>query len=206
MKEQIFVFGASGHAKVVIDIIEQQGLYEIAFLADDDPALRGTLVYGYQVIGGKDDLLARGIKHGIVAIGSNNARHAVSAWLADNGFELIRTIHPAAQLARGILIGAGTVIMAGTVINADTVVGAGVIVNTCASVDHDCVIGDYTHIAPGATLCGTVQVGTGSFICAGATVIPNLNIGANVTVGAGATVISSISDNLTVTGTPARVL
>ena len=42
MKEKIFVFGASGHAKVVIDIIEKQGLYRIAFLVDDDLSLKGT--------------------------------------------------------------------------------------------------------------------------------------------------------------------
>jgi len=82
MKEKIFVFGASGHAKVVIDVIEQQGLYDIPFLADDDPGLKGATVYGYQVIGGKTELLASGIKRGIVAIGSNKARCAVSTWLS----------------------------------------------------------------------------------------------------------------------------
>lgn len=206
MKENVFIFGASGHAKVVIDIIEHQGLYEIAFLVDDDPGLKGTIMYGYQVVGGKDDLLASGIKQGIVAIGSNKARRAVSSWLTDNSYELIRAIHPAAQLARGVSVGAGTVVMAGAVINSDTVVGDGVIINTRTSVDHDCTIADFCHVAPGATLCGTVQVGKECFICAGAIVIPNLTIGSNVTVGAGATVIRDIPDNMTVAGTPARVL
>lgn len=206
MKENIFVFGASGHAKVVIDIIEQQGMYEIAFLTDDDPVLRGRVVYGYEVIGGKEELLASKINRGIVAIGSNTARRAVGTWLTNSGFKLVRAVHPNAQLARGVLIGAGTVIMAGAVVNSDTNVGNGVIINTGASVDHDCTIGDYCHIAPGATLCGNVQVDKECFICAGATVIPNLTIGCNVTVGAGATVIRSIPDNMTVAGTPARVL
>jgi len=206
MKEKIFVFGASGHAKVVIDIVEQQGLFDITFLADDDPGLKGTTVYGYQVIGGKTELLASGIKRGVVAIGSNKARCAVGRWLLDNGFELVSAIHPAAHLARGVSVGSGTVIMAGAVVNSDTKVGDGVIINTRASVDHDCTIGDHCHIAPGVTLCGTVQIGKESFVCAGATVIPNLTIGSNVIVGAGATVIRNISDNVTVAGTPARVL
>ncbi len=205
MKEKIFVFGASGHAKVVIDIIEQQGLYEIAFLADDNPCLKGAVVYGYQVIGGKAELLAGGVRRGIVAIGSNKARRFVGAWLVDNGFELVTVLHPTAQLARGVVIGNGTVVMAGAVINSDTVIGGNVIVNTRSSIDHDCVIGSYVHLAPGSTLCGAVQVGEDSFICAAATVIPNLTIGSNVTVGAGATVINHIADNLTVVGSPARV-
>lgn len=206
MKEKIFIFGASGHAKVVMDIVERQGLYDIAFLADDDPGLKSATVYGYQVIGGKAELLAGGIKRGIVAIGNNSARHAVSSWLTDNDFELVNALHPAAQLARGVFVGAGTVIMAGAVVNSDTTVGNGVIINTRASVDHDCTIGNYSHIAPGATLCGTVQIGKESFICAGATVIPNLTIGCRVTVGAGATVIRNIPDNVIVAGTPARIL
>ncbi|MGE0918627.1 acetyltransferase [Trichlorobacter lovleyi] len=206
MKEKIFVFGASGHAKVVIDIIERQGLYEIVFLADDDPGLKGTVVYGYQVIGGKDDLLTNAIERGIVAIGSNQSRRSVSLWLTDNGFELASAVHPTAQLARGVTIGAGSVIMAGAVINADSRIGDNVIVNTRSSIDHDCVVGNFTHIAPGATLCGTVQIGEGSFICAGATVIPNLTIGSFVTVGAGAVVVHNILDGVTVAGIPARKL
>lgn len=208
MKDKIFVFGASGHAKVVVDVIEQQGLYDIVFLVDDDPTLKGNEFYGYRVIGGKRELLeARDqICGGIVAIGSNRARIAVAQWLSDNRFPLVSAIHPFAQLGRGVAVSAGTVIMAGAVINSDTNIGRNVIVNTRASVDHDCVIGDGVHIAPGATLCGTVSVGIGSFVCAGATIIPNLTVGNNVIVGAGSTVIGNIPDNVIVVGSPAKVV
>lgn len=205
-KSKIFVYGASGHAKVVIDIIEKQGCYEIAFLVDDDAALEGSTVYGYHVIGGRQQLINSNIRLGIVAVGNNKARSAVSSWLADNGFKMITAIHPSASIARGVVIGSNTVIMAGAVINSDCYIGFDVIVNTRASIDHDCSIGNGVHIAPGATLCGTVLIGDGSFICAGATIIPNLNIGAGVTVGAGTTVISDIYDNVTAVGSPARII
>lgn len=208
VKEKIFVFGASGHAKVVIDVIERRGLYDIAFLIDDDPALRGKAVYGYTVLGGKVELLARrnSVIGGIVAIGSNKVRAKVAAWLAENGFSLISVIHPSAQIARGGLLGAGTVVMAGAVINSDARIGDNVIVNTRASIDHDCMVGDCVHLAPGATLCGTVTIGEGTFVCAGATIIPNLKIGRNVTVGAGSTVLRDVPDGVTVAGCPARIL
>lgn len=205
-REKIFVFGASGHAKVVIDVIEKQGHYDIAFLVDDDLTLKDTEVYGYHVIGGKQELLLENIQKGIVAIGSNKARHSVSEWLIDNGFGLVSIIHPSAQLARGVIVGSGTVIMAGVVINSDSTIGCNVIINTRASIDHDCSIANGVHIAPGTVLCGTVSVAEGSFICAGATLIPNLNIGKNVTVGAGSTVIRHVPDNLTVVGSPAKIL
>lgn len=207
-KKKIFVFGASGHAKVVIDIIERQGVYDVAFLVDDDPALKETDVYGYRVIGGKAELLAQREKvaGGIVAIGSNKVRLKVAAWLAENGMRLMSAVHPSAQVARGVILGDGNVVMAGVVINSDTIVGNNVIVNTRASIDHDCIIGDGVHIAPGATLCGTVTVGEGSFVCAGATVIPNLTVGARTIVGAGSTVIANVPDCATVVGSPAKVV
>ncbi len=206
IKKKIFVFGASGHAKVVIDIIEHQGLYDIAFLVDDDLSLKGTEVYGYPVIGGKQELLANSVQHGIVAIGSNKARRSVALWLVDNNFEFITAIHPAAQIARGVSIGKNSVIMAGAIINSDCTIGSDVIINTKTSIDHDCVIGDGVHIAPGATLCGTVSVGIGSFVCAGSTIIPNLTIGNNVIIGAGSTVIRNLPDNVTVIGSPAKLV
>jgi sugar O-acyltransferase (sialic acid O-acetyltransferase NeuD family) len=206
VREKIFVFGASGHAKVVVDIIERQGLYEVAFLVDDDVSLKGTVVYGYRVIGGKSELLEDSIKRGIVAIGSNRARCSVSAWLASNGFEMVSAIHPSAQVARGVTIGSGSVVMAGAVINSDSAIGYDVIVNTRAGIDHDCIIGDGVHIAPGATLCGTVRVGAGTFVCAGSTVIPNLTIGSNAVIGAGATVLRDVADDVTVAGNPAKPL
>lgn len=207
-KEKIFVFGASGHAKVVIDVIERQGLYEIAYLVDDNPALKGQDFFGYVVIGGKEDLLAlpKRLLGGIVAIGSNHARNVVAAWLTGEGFDLVRVIHPSAQVGRGTTIGPGTVIMAGAVVNSDTRIGRNVIVNSRASVDHDCCIGDFAHLAPGSTLCGSVSVGEGTFVCAGATVIPNLILGKYVLVGAGSTVIRDVPDRATVAGVPAKEL
>lgn len=204
MKQKIFVFGASGHAKVVIDIIERQGLYDIDCLVDDDSRLKDTMVYGYRVIGGKSELLASGMRKGLVAIGSNKARCSVASWLLNHGFELVSAVHPSAQLARGVTMGNGTVVMAGAVINSDSSLGDNIIVNTRASIDHDCTIGDCVHIAPGSVLCGTVTVGEGSFICAGATIIPNLVVGMNVTVGAGSTVIKTVPDNVIVVGSPAK--
>jgi sugar O-acyltransferase (sialic acid O-acetyltransferase NeuD family) len=202
------VYGASGHAKVVIDIVERQGLYEVAFLIDDDPVLRGKDFFGHRVLGGREALLPqRGrISKAIVAIGSNRARMAVATWLRTNGFSLATAVHPSAQLARGVVVGDGTVIMAGAVVNPDSRFGDNVIVNTQASVDHDCVVGDGAHLAPGSTLCGSVVVGHCTFVCAGATVIPNLRVGSNAVVGAGAVVVRDVADDTLVAGVPAQIL
>lgn len=201
--------GASGHAKVVIDVIEREGRYEIAYLLDDDPALHGKTFFGYAVRGGIETIGAEPPNprpSTLVSIGSNAARTRIAVWLRNRGFELARAIHPHAQLGRGASIGAGTVVMAGVVVNSDATVGENVIVNTGATVDHDCSVGNGAHIAPGAHLCGGVQVGTGSFVGAGAVIIPGVRVGANAVIGAGATVLDDVPDNAKMVGSPARRL
>ena len=94
--------------------------------------------------------------------------------------------------------------MAGAVINSGAKIGECVIINTCSSVDHDCVVDDFAHVAVGAHLCGTVNVGESTWICAGATVSNNVNICGNCTIGAGAVVVKDIEEEGTYIGVPAR--
>lgn len=203
----IIVFGASGHAKVVIDIIEKMDVSNVIYLADDNPALKGKSIYGYTVIGGKDEVASQNCDGIIVAIGDNKAREHIARWLEMNSFILTgAAVHPSAQLARGVDIGLGSVVMAGGVVNSDTMIGKNTIVNTGATIDHDCVIGKAVHIAPGATICGGVSIGDVTLIGAGAIILPNVKLGKNVIVGAGSTVIGNVADNTSVVGTPAEVI
>lgn len=205
MATSVFVYGGGGHAKVIIDIIERMKPLRLAFVVDDTAA-RGAKLCGYPVIGGSDALLAsrRKVKAGIVAIGDNGARARVAAWLAEHGFSAANALHPAAAIARGVEIGAGTAVMAGTVINSGTRIGAHVIINTGASVDHDCAIGDFAHVAPGCHLCGGVKVGAGTLLGVGTAVIPGITIGARAVIGAGSTVLQDVPDGARVAGSPCR--
>jgi acetyltransferase-like isoleucine patch superfamily enzyme len=80
------------------------------------------------------------------------------------------------------------------------------IVNTVASVDHDCVLGDFVHVAPGARLCGGVTVAAGAFIGAGAVVVPGRRIGADAIIAAGAVVLTDVPDGSVAAGNPARLV
>jgi sugar O-acyltransferase (sialic acid O-acetyltransferase NeuD family) len=203
----LFVFGASGHAKVVIDAIERAG-GRVSFVCDDAPERHGTTVMGHRVLRGREELLARfgESRRGIVGIGDNSARLRVAAWLVEQGFELATVIHSMAYIGRQVDMGNGTMIMAGCVINAGAHVGHNVIVNTGATVDHDCEIGDGAHIAPGSHLCGNVVVGEAALLGAGSTVVPGIRIGARALIAAGSTVVSDVPEGARVGGNPCRAL
>lgn len=205
--DKVFLFGASGHAKVVADIVERAG-GAVSFIVDDDPARTGQRLLGHSVIGGRTELLERrgGAGLAIVAIGVNAARLSVAEWLAANGFTFASAIHPSAQLGREVRLGAGCVVMANAAINSDTTLGAHCIVNTGASVDHDCVLGDGVHVAPGARLCGGVKVGKGTLVGAGAVVVPGRRIGADAIIAAGAVVLADVPDGRAVAGNPAKLI
>lgn len=94
--------------------------------------------------------------------------------------------------------------MAGAVIQPDVTIGANVLINTRASVDHDCRIGDHAHLAPGTTLCGGVCVGHTTHIGAGATVIQGVQIGNRCLIGAGSLVLRDVADGKKAYGVPAK--
>lgn len=202
---RLIVFGAGGHAKVVIDAAERSGRFEVAGILDDNPASWGTDIFGYRVIGNISSIRHHGCE-AIVAIGSNYARERIGREFANRGIELATIVHPRAQLSRGVRIGSGTVLMAGSIVNADTCLGSAVIINTGATVDHDCRIGNAVHIAPGVTICGGVMIGGRVLVGAGATICPGVVVGDDAIIGAGACATRPVTAGSTVVGTPARPL
>lgn len=113
----------------------------------------------------------------VVAIGDNRIRKKEVERLLKEGWEFSEPhIHWEAYVAVGVRLGGGTVVMAGAMIQPRVKIGRHVIINTGATIDHDCVIGDYAHIAPGAHLCGGVHVGDGALVGVGVGIAPGAQI------------------------------
>lgn len=204
--QPLLLFGAGGHAKVVLDALLRAGR-EVAGLIDDDPVAAGRHVLGVEVIGTRAVLDHEYAGAAIVpALGVNAARAALIGWAAGAGHRLASAVHPQAVTGHGVEIGAGSFLAAGAVVNPDTILGEGAIVNTGASVDHDCRIGAAVHIAPGARLCGGVSIGDETLIGTGAMVIPGIRIGARVVIGAGSVIVRDVPDGARIAGNPARPL
>ncbi len=200
---KIFVFGASGHAKVVFDCIRRQGQYQVdAFIAGAASQLEGLPVLGEDSPWDK-----RGVRHGVIAVGDNWIRSRIAEKILSRcpDFEFVSIIHPSAVIAPSAKIGAGCVVFAGSVLNPDCEIGRHCIVNTRASIDHDSTFGDFVSLAPGATLGGTAKVGDFTAIGLGASIIHGIQIGSHVVVGAGAVVTDNIPDLTVAFGVPCKV-
>lgn len=195
---RLIIIGASGHGKVVADIAKLNGYEDIVFL-DNDKEIKACA--GYPVLG-PDTMTAELDGDVFVAVGNAETRKRLME--RDNTRHFPTLIHPSAVIAKGVEIGKGSVVMAGTVINPGARIGRGVIVNTSSSIDHDCVVEDFVHIAVGAHLSGTVRIGKETWIGTGATVNNNVNICGGCMIGAGAVVIKDIVEPGTYVGVPAR--
>ena len=201
----LWVLGAGGHAKSVIDAARTAGGYHVAGLLDDDIGRSGTEVLGAFVQGivSQESIARLAIEWAVIAVGSNVDRQR----LAERCVGFVRwatLVHARAYLAPGVVLGEGTVVMAGAVVQPDTHVGKHVIINTASSVDHDGRIGDYAHIAPAARLGGAVTIGAGALLGLGCAVLPERVVGDWTVVGAGAVVAHDVPAGARVKGLPAR--
>jgi len=206
--QKVFVYGASGHGKVVADILLTRGETHFAGFIDDNERIRGTIVLGFPVCGNGRWLQQEAARMPVavaLGIGDNLVRQRIAEKCDDWGTELLTLVHPRASVSASVQLGPGTVVMAQAAINPDVRIGRGAIVNTAASIDHDVKIDDFAHVAPNAAMGGASRLGTLSQLGIGAVIVHCASIGARSVVGAGAVVVNDIPDDVIAFGVPARI-
>lgn len=194
--DSVVLYGAGGHCKVVIDILEALGI-NVDAIVDDNPS--ATNLLNYPLL--KADTI---YDKAIITIGNCQIRKMVARRITVNKY--VTAIHPSAVVSPYSEIGNGTVVMQGAIIQSCAKIGKHVIVNTNSSIDHECRIADFVHIAPGVTLSGNVEVGECSWIGVGASVKQGIRIGKNCMIGAGSVVVKDIPNNTIAYGNPCRVI
>ena len=197
-ENSIFLYGAGGHAKSVMEMVMQAGSFHIVGIVDDNKALAGSKVLGIAVLGGREvlpELVARGVKlaaNGVGGIIDIGVRVRLFELLEGSGFTLPPITHPRATLEPSARILDGVQVFANAYVGSDAILHERCMVNTGAVVSHDCEIGAYTHIAPGALLAGHVHVGERALVGMGVTTIIGLKIGDGARIGNGAVLLADV--------------
>ncbi len=195
------VFGAGGHARSVVDVLERAGerVVAVAGATDAEP-------WHLDVLADDREAFARIEAEqlsGVVAIGANPARASVVHELVTRGLSVPPVVARTATVSPRCILGPGTVVLEHAHVGPAARLGEAVIVNTGAIIEHDCRVGAAAHIAPGAALLGGAAVGGGTLVGSGARVLPRVTVGTGATIGAGAVVTGHVGDGETVVGVPA---
>jgi sugar O-acyltransferase (sialic acid O-acetyltransferase NeuD family) len=199
MATKIIIFGASGHGKVIADLLQSAQQEVVAFL-DDNPkqeTILGISVFHTTQLKEIDNFQL------LIGVGNNSIRKKLSQQFT---LKFATGIHPTAILSPYYKVGEGTVIMAGVIINPNVDVGKHCILNTGCIIEHDCTIEDYVHISPGVSLAGDVSVGEGTHIGIGSSVIQGIKIGKWATIGAGTVIIRDVPDYAVIVGNPGKII
>jgi sugar O-acyltransferase (sialic acid O-acetyltransferase NeuD family) len=208
---KIIFWGATGQAKVLRECIRHYD-FQLVALFDNNSQLIPPFEGIPLIAGEKFSTWFLQQDQGspvyfLVAIGGDRGRDrfAIQQRLESSGLRPAQVTHPTAFVAETVKIGAGSQVLAHSTVCVDTVIGRACIVNTAAAIDHECILGDGVHVAPGATIAGSVEVKPYAMIGSGAVLLPRVTIGESAIVGAGAVVTRDVPDNSIVVGNPARV-
>jgi len=202
--EPIILVGGGGHCRSCIDVIEQEGRFEIVGIVDM-PEEIGTSLLGYPVIGSDDDLTQLTEKHRyffltLGQIKTPQRRIEIYRQLQQLGADLPTIVSPRAYISRHAEVGGGTIVMHNVIVNAGAKVGENCILNSRALIEHDASIGNCCHISTGAIVNGGTQVADGTFVGSGAVIRDNTRVGSYSLIGGGVSVMEEVPDKTIYTG------
>jgi len=194
--QNLILIGGGGHCKSCIDVIEQEGRFQIAGIVDLPEKLHQKIL-GYEIIATDDDLprLVKEYENFLITLGqikSPGKRIRIFQTLKESGAKLPVIISPLAYVSKHAEIEDGTIIMHHVLINAGAKIGSNCIINTKALIEHDAAIGDHCHIATSAVINGGVKVGSGTFFGSNAVCKEYIEIGENALIGCGAIIVKNI--------------
>lgn len=209
------VYGSSGFGREVMplaraSLARQNEPFELVFI--DDKASEGLIVNGQPVMPYEQFLrLKHGRKYCSIAIADSPVRERLSLRCTADGIEPFEIRAANVMDLDNNAIGVGAILCGFAHITSNATIGRHFHANIYSYVAHDCVVGDFVTLAPGAKVNGNVvledhvYIGTGAIIKQGRPGAPTI-IGKGAIVGMGAIVTRSVLPGKVVVGNPAREL
>ncbi len=203
---KVILVGYSGHGFVVADAAKDNNLNLIGY-AEKSVVLNNPFQLNYLGNETDNDFIGWSLDATyLIGVGDNLIREKIFNLIESKDHSVLTLISSSANISATAIIGRGSFVTKNVSINAFANIGKNVILNTACIIEHECVVKDSVHIAPGAVLAGNVIVGERSFIGANSVVKQGVTIGKDVIVGAGTVVLKNIPDGKKVVGNPSRLI
>lgn len=208
--QRIAIYGAGGFGREVMMLVEQINAHRQTFDIVgffDDKVSRGSVVNGYPVLGGINELNAWESPLGVaLAFGEPDTKQKIRRKIVNANVSYPTLIHPSVIKGADALveIGEGCIICAGVLMTVNIAIRDFVILNIGCTVGHDVKIGEFASFMPSVNISGEVEIGDGVYCGTGVKIINQLEVGAHTIVGAGAVVTKSLPPDCTAVGMPAK--
>jgi len=200
--KNIIIFGAGGHAASVANVAISAG-YEISCFVDKNKY--GNTLLGIKIIADICNIENISDYNYSIAIGGNALRQKIyNELILKEKLTFPALIHSSATISSFSSIGNGTVVMPNAIVGPNSVVGKFCILNTQSSIDHDCIMADFSSLAPGAITGGSVKIGLRSAISIGSIVKNDIEIGDDSILGSNSYLNKNLISNKIAYGTPAK--
>ena len=185
--KKIILLGGGGHCRSCIDVIEQEGVFNVAGIVEKFTG-ESNEVLGYPIVGTDDDLkkLREKYDYAFITVGhikSNAIRKKLFNKLEELNFKIPIIISPNAYVSKHAQVEKGSIIMHHALINAGAKVEKNCIINSKALIEHDSIIKQHTHISTGAIVNGGVVVKENTFYGSNSTSKENINIDGFIKAG-----------------------
>lgn len=193
--KNIILFGAGGHAKSCLDVINQLKRFRINYLVSINDKRNNLLQI--KIVNEKDLKLSK--KHNILIAFSGhdqiNKREKLFTKLKRLGHKFPKIVAKNAYVSKNSKVFDGSIVMHNSLININTSIGKNCVINNFSLIEHDVSIGDHTIVSTGVKINGNVKIGKKCFIGSGAIISNNIIIGNNCKIGAGKIIMKNVSSN-----------
>ena len=218
VSKPIYIVGAGGFGREIAWLVERINEvavsngkiapWELKGFLDDDKSIYGKELDGYEICGGHEVIENYGADVWcVMAVGSAKGRkRGIGRLKPFSHIHFATLVDPSVEMSRSVKIGEGCMICAGNIVTVDVNIGSHVIINLDCTIGHDAIISDYVTLYPSVNVSGCVNIGECSEIGTGSAIIQGINIGTGVIVGANSTIIRDVDDEVTVVGSPAKVV
>lgn len=151
------ILGTGGHALSLLSYAKLCGLPLSGFASPNPPL--ANLPEHCPWLGDDDKVMKMNtdsvsLLNGIGSIASTNKRQKIYSKFHNKGYAFQSLFHPSAVIAKEVKLSDGIQVFPKVVIQPGAKIGENVLLNTGCIIEHDCMVGSHSHVAPGAVVSG----------------------------------------------------